>query len=317
MAGSNHDTPSLMTARLAQIGWQRKVSKAAGGGGTSTVSPLMVEVILADTGGEIVQADLGHTFDEISAALSSGGGLLLHEADNGSFLVPLQVWLHDDMVEFTALSDAYSEDDPRGLWHFSITKDPTAADKCLCQTALSINMDDLADGGNEGSAPLVLDIPTPLSEKGQELEVGATFDEIKEAAVNANRTIFLRVDNALIMSPSQYVSIDNSVNFVIDTSTVSHTAILISPGAEVGKVFVRYEESKLSKSDIGLNNVTNDSQVKRTEMGAAGGVATLGEDGKVPQEQLPEFSLGTAKVEIVSELPGSPDESTVYIIRGS
>lgn len=45
----------------------------------------------------------------------------------------------------------------------------------------------------------------------------------------------------------------------------------------------------VTKSDVGLGNVTNDAQVKRTEMGAANGVATLGSDGKVPSSQLPSY----------------------------
>lgn len=45
----------------------------------------------------------------------------------------------------------------------------------------------------------------------------------------------------------------------------------------------------VTKADVGLSNVTNDAQVKRTEMGAANGVATLGTDGKVPTAQLPSF----------------------------
>lgn len=45
----------------------------------------------------------------------------------------------------------------------------------------------------------------------------------------------------------------------------------------------------ISKSDVGLSNVTNDAQVKRSEMGVAGGVATLGIDSKVPAAQLPSF----------------------------
>lgn len=45
----------------------------------------------------------------------------------------------------------------------------------------------------------------------------------------------------------------------------------------------------VTKSDVSLGNVTNDAQVKRTEMGAANGVATLGSDGKVPSSQLPSY----------------------------
>jgi hypothetical protein len=55
----------------------------------------------------------------------------------------------------------------------------------------------------------------------------------------------------------------------------------------------------LKKSDIGLNNVTNDAQVKRSEMGTANGVASLDGAGIVPLEQLPGIVTGdlTALVE--------------------
>lgn len=45
----------------------------------------------------------------------------------------------------------------------------------------------------------------------------------------------------------------------------------------------------VTKSQVGLSNVTNDAQVKRSEMGAAGGVATLDSSGKVPSSQLPSY----------------------------
>ena len=43
----------------------------------------------------------------------------------------------------------------------------------------------------------------------------------------------------------------------------------------------------VTKAQVGLGNVTNDAQVKRTEMGANNGVATLDAGGKVPYAQLP------------------------------
>lgn len=46
---------------------------------------------------------------------------------------------------------------------------------------------------------------------------------------------------------------------------------------------------QVSKSTVGLNNVTNDAQVKRSEMGKADGVATLDSAGKVPAAQLPSY----------------------------
>jgi hypothetical protein len=46
-----------------------------------------------------------------------------------------------------------------------------------------------------------------------------------------------------------------------------------------------------SASSVGLGNVTNDSQVKRSEMGAASGVATLDAGGKLPTTQLPDMAI--------------------------
>lgn len=46
-------------------------------------------------------------------------------------------------------------------------------------------------------------------------------------------------------------------------------------------------KTSLTKTDVGLGNVTNDAQVKRSEMGKANGVATLGADSKLTAAQLP------------------------------
>ena len=49
---------------------------------------------------------------------------------------------------------------------------------------------------------------------------------------------------------------------------------------------------EVTKDQIGLANVTNDAQVKRSEMGVASGVATLDESGKVLLDQIPTILLG-------------------------
>lgn len=46
---------------------------------------------------------------------------------------------------------------------------------------------------------------------------------------------------------------------------------------------------EVTKTQVGLGNVTNDSQVKRSEMGTANGVATLDNQGLVPTSQLPSY----------------------------
>lgn len=50
----------------------------------------------------------------------------------------------------------------------------------------------------------------------------------------------------------------------------------------------------VTATQVGLGSVTNDAQVKRSEMGAVSGVATLGADGKVPSTQLPVIDSITA-----------------------
>lgn len=46
---------------------------------------------------------------------------------------------------------------------------------------------------------------------------------------------------------------------------------------------------QVTKEQVGLGNLTNDAQVKRSEMGVANGVATLNEQGLIPSNQLPSY----------------------------
>ena len=88
----------------------------------------------------------------------------------------------------------------------------------------------------------------------------------------------------------------------------------------------------VTKSDVSLGNVTNDAQVKRSEMGVASGVATLGSDGKLTSAQLPAFKSvnGTSVVgsgtitidltlyKVVEELPKSGIDSTkIYLVKSA
>lgn len=85
----------------------------------------------------------------------------------------------------------------------------------------------------------------------------------------------------------------------------------------------------LTKTDVGLGNVTNDAQVKRSEMGVANGVATLGTDGKLPTAQLPAMKtvnghsvLGSGNIaidlslyKVVESLPTTGiDANKIYLV---
>ena len=64
----------------------------------------------------------------------------------------------------------------------------------------------------------------------------------------------------------------NAVKNTVDGYTINGKKISSNPS--------------ITKNDLLLGNVTNDAQVKRSEMGVANGVATLDERGKIPVSQL-------------------------------
>ena len=72
---------------------------------------------------------------------------------------------------------------------------------------------------------------------------------------------------------------------------------------------------EVTKEQIGLGEVTNDAQVKRSEMGVAGGVATLDPDGKVPSSQLPSYVDDVIEVATLDELPTTGEAGKIYVTK--
>lgn len=68
-----------------------------------------------------------------------------------------------------------------------------------------------------------------------------------------------------------------------------------------------------NKSQIGLSNVTNDAQVKRSEMGANNGVATLDSSGKVVTSQLPSFVDDVLEFESKIAFPATGESGKIYV----
>ena len=79
---------------------------------------------------------------------------------------------------------------------------------------------------------------------------------------------------------------------------------------------VKDKVQSINKDFVGLNNVTNDAQVKRSEMGAANGVPTLDSNGKIPVDQL--GNLDTVVAMVVTELPTTDIKTNkIYLIKDS
>lgn len=70
---------------------------------------------------------------------------------------------------------------------------------------------------------------------------------------------------------------------------------------------------QVTKSQIGLSNVTNDAQVKRSEMGTNNGVATLDSSGKVVTSQLPSFVDDVLEFESKTAFPATGESGKIYV----
>ena len=72
-----------------------------------------------------------------------------------------------------------------------------------------------------------------------------------------------------------------------------------------------------TKESIGLGNVTNDAQVKRSEMGVADGVATLDSTGKVPAAQLPSFVDDVTEYDNFEAFPETGESGKIYVDKAT
>ena len=70
---------------------------------------------------------------------------------------------------------------------------------------------------------------------------------------------------------------------------------------------------EVTKEQVGLGNLTNDVQVKRSEMGVANGVATLNESGQVPSSQLPSYVDDVLEYATFSSLPEAGETGKIYV----
>lgn len=88
-------------------------------------------------------------------------------------------------------------------------------------------------------------------------------------------------------------------------------------GAVVTSVNGRKGAVTLTKTDVSLGNVTNDAQVKRSEMGKAGGVAQLDSGGKVPSSQLPSYVDDVLEYDTKAAFPATGETGKIYVDKAT
>lgn len=72
---------------------------------------------------------------------------------------------------------------------------------------------------------------------------------------------------------------------------------------------------QVTKSQVGLGNVTNDAQVKRSEMGVANGVALLNSEGKISSSYLPSYVSAVITADSYGNLPTAGEEDKIYVTK--
>lgn len=140
------------------------------------------------------------------------------------------------------------------------------------------------------------------------------------------RTQYVKTTNGLekqlIASAADIVEINTIEG--LDAKNVQEALVKIKDIADNGGVTgvkgsgetnYRKGNVEISPANIGLGNVTNHAQVKRTEMGVANGVATLGADGKVPSGQLPSYVDDVLEYENKTSFPSTGETGKIYVAK--
>ena len=130
------------------------------------------------------------------------------------------------------------------------------------------------------------------------------------------------LEKQLIASAADIVEIDPITG--LTATNVQDALVAIKDIADNGGVTgvkgdaettYRKGDVSLSKANVGLGNVTNDAQVKRSEMGVANGVATLGGDGKVPAAQLPSYVDDVLEYDKKASFPTTGETGKIYVAK--
>ena len=165
----------------------------------------------------------------------------------------------------------------------------TANAPITASTATKITYDThgLVTGGTNLSAS---DIPTIA-----ESQVSGLVSDLA-SKLNANTAITAATSTKVIYDIHGLVTAGTNLSASdipnISESQVTNLTSDLSAKAPINSPSFSGTVSGITSSMVGLGNVSNDAQVKRSEMGVSNGVATLGIDGTLLATQIPASLLG-------------------------
>ena len=133
------------------------------------------------------------------------------------------------------------------------------------------------------------------------------------------------IEQVLIQTSAEQVTVADAAGKITATNVEAALQELATNIANAGKVddvkdvngnsIVTSKVATLSKAAVGLDNVTNDAQVKRSEMGVASGVATLNTEGKVPSSQLPSYVDDVLEYANKAGFPTTGESGKIYVAK--
>ena len=133
------------------------------------------------------------------------------------------------------------------------------------------------------------------------------------------------IEQVLIQTSAEQVTVADTANKITATNVEAALQELATNISNAGKVddvkdvngnsIVNNKVATLSKAAVGLGNVTNDAQVKRSEMNVANGVATLDETGKVPSSQLPSYVDDVLEYANKAGFPTTGESGKIYVAK--
>lgn len=140
--------------------------------------------------------------------------------------------------------------------------------------------------------------------------VDNTSDLAKPISTKTQAALDLKADKTDLEDKVTQDDIDAAVTPKADKSYVEGELAKKANTSDLGELA---SKDALTATDVGLGNVTNDAQVKRTEMGKANGVATLDGTGKVPAAQLPGFVDDVESYANKTSFPEEGEDGKIYI----
>lgn len=133
------------------------------------------------------------------------------------------------------------------------------------------------------------------------------------------------LEQVLVETSAEQVTVADAAGKLTATNVEAALQELATKISNAGKVddvkdvngnsIVTNKVATLSKTAVGLVNVTNDAQVKRSEMGAASGVATLDTAGKVPSSQLPSYVDDVLEYTNKAGFPATGESGKIYVAK--